>query len=203
MSSITAAPRIVRAAVVASAPSSISTADVMPTLVATSAAPRNTLVSALLPISSPSREAGCERDDDAEPADAQRDRADVAHVRQPRLEPDPEQQEHDPQLGEDLEHLVRLDEAEHGRPDHDAGEDLADDRGLADALEQLVPELRREQHREQRRQRVGDAGVRSDDRHAGRPCSPSTSCAIVRDSTDARRSSTRPPSPSRAHRCRF
>jgi hypothetical protein len=53
MSSITAAPRIVRAAVVASALSSIRTAEVIPTLVATSAAPRNTLVSVLSPIATP------------------------------------------------------------------------------------------------------------------------------------------------------
>ena len=50
MSSITAAPRIVRAARPPSTPSSISTADVMPTLVATSATPTNTAVAVSSPV---------------------------------------------------------------------------------------------------------------------------------------------------------
>ena len=85
-------------------------------------------------------------------------RPDGAQVGEPRLEPDPEQQEDDAELGEDLEHLAEVDEPEDGRPDEDAGEDLADDRRLVDPLEQLVAELRGEQDDEEVGQRAG--GVR-------------------------------------------
>ena len=157
MSSTIAAPRIVRLARRSSTPRSIRTADVMPTLVATSAAPRNNdgrrrsrrapTPSAMPPangIATPST-----------PTESGRP-TDLAQVRQPRLEADPEQQEDDPELGEDLEHLARLDEPEDRRADEHAGEDLADDRRLAQAPEELVAELRREQDDEQIGEDRGD-----------------------------------------------
>ena len=87
---------------------------------------------------------------------------DLAHLRQPRLEANPEQQEDDAQLREHLEHLARVHEAQHGRPHDHAGKNLADDRRLTEPLEQLVPELGREQHHEQIRENRRSVGGRGD-----------------------------------------
>ena len=119
MSSTTAAPRIVRAEPRAERRrGSASTAEVMPTLVADSAAPRKIARLGALVEDQAEHEAGGERKHDvrATPTRAAV-RADLAHLREPRLEADPEEQEDDAELGEDLEHLARLDEAEHRRAD--------------------------------------------------------------------------------------
>ena len=138
----------------------------IPTLVATSATPMNTVVAVSSPAPQPSREAGGERDDRPRaPPTARGGAADLAHLRQPRLEADPEQQEDDAQLGEDLEHLAGLDEPEHRRPDQHAGEDLPDEAGLAEPLEQLLAGLRGEQDDEQVEQDVGGRARRGDGRH--------------------------------------
>ena len=158
MSSTTAAPRIVRPGRVRTAPSSASTAEVMPTLVATSAAAKNAEVAVSSPRTAPSAKPATPGEDDAEHGDEQRGAADGPQVRQPRLEADPEEQEDDAELGEHVEHLAEVDEPEHRRPDEDAREDLADDRRLVDPLEQLVAELRREQDDEDVGQRAGGVG---------------------------------------------
>ena len=82
-------------------------------------------------------------------ADPESGCADRSHLGDPRLQPDPEEQEDHTQLGEHLEHLACLHQAEHGGPDEDSGENLADDRRLADPLEDLVAELRRKEHQEE------------------------------------------------------
>ena len=73
-----------------------------------------------------------------------------------------------------------LDEAEDGGADEQAGEDLADERRLAQAPKQLVAELRGEQDDEEVRQDIGDTGGCGDGRHGrvplgqarGSPCRP-------------------------------
>ena len=92
---------------------------------------------------------GEEGDNDAGAADCDRDLPNSAHLRKPRLQPDPEEEEDDAQLGEDPQHLADLDPAQDRWPDEDAAEDLADDRRLPESLEDLVSELRRDQHQEE------------------------------------------------------
>jgi hypothetical protein len=60
------------------------------------------------------------------------------------LEPDLEQQDQDPQLGEGVDDRRLLHEAQPARPDDDPGQQLAEDRGLADPLHPLARDLRRE-----------------------------------------------------------
>jgi hypothetical protein len=127
----------VRAARLRAIPRSRKVAEVMPALVAARAAPRKTLVSVL----SPGPDPGQEGEDDAGAADGERDPPDRPHLREPRLQPDPEEQEDDAELGEDAQHLVDLDQPQDRGPDQDAAEDLADDRRLVDPLEELVAEL--------------------------------------------------------------
>ncbi len=113
----------------------------MPALVAASAAPRKTLVSVLSPSASAEPDPAEEGQDDAGAADRDRDPPDRPHLRELRLQPDPEEQEDDAELGEDPQHLVDLDQPQHRRPDQEPAEDLADDRRLPDPLEDLVAEL--------------------------------------------------------------
>jgi hypothetical protein len=98
-----------------------------------------------------------EGQDDAHRADHGGAPTDLAHLGQPCLEADPEKQEDHSELGEDLEHLSRLHEPERRRPDHDAGQDLADEPRLMQALEELVAELRGEEHDEKGDEMVGHA----------------------------------------------
>ena len=97
----------------------------------------------------PEPDSGEEGEDDAGAADGDRDPADRPHLREPRLQADPEEQEDDAELGEDPQHLADLDQAEHRGTDQNPAEDLADDRRLADPLEDLVAELGREQDQEE------------------------------------------------------
>ena len=121
----------------------------MPALVAASAAPRKTLVSVLSPSASPNPiPARKGRTTPALPT-ATATLPDRAHLREPRLQPDPEEQEDDAELGEDPQHLADLDQAQHRGPDQHPAEDLADDRRLPDPLEDLVAELGREQDEEE------------------------------------------------------
>ena len=137
----------------------MSTADVMPTLVATSAAPMNSEVPVLSPsVGTESRRRRRTGATTPSSADRHGSCAHLAQIGQARLQPDPEQQWDDAQLGEDLDKLAGLDEAKDGRADQQAREDLADERRLAQAAKQLVAELRGEQHDEQVRQDVRDAG---------------------------------------------
>jgi hypothetical protein len=126
--------------------------------------------------------------------------ADLAEVRDPGLQADPEQQEDDTELGEDLQHLAGLDEAEHRGADDDAGQDLADDRRLPDPLEQLVPELGGQEHQEQVRERAGDRACGGERRV--------DHCARNRSATERKKSArvmtptTRPSSPTGTIRTR-
>jgi hypothetical protein len=81
------------------------------------------------------------RDQHTECARQARRPAHLAQVRDAGLEAHPEKQKHDAELREDLEHLGRLHEPEHRRADDDAGQDLADDRGLTDPLNSSSPSL--------------------------------------------------------------
>ena len=49
---------------------------------------------------------------------------------------DPEEQEHDADLGQDLDLMGIVDEAEAGRPDHHPGQDEPGNRGKAHALQE-------------------------------------------------------------------
>ena len=104
-------------------------------------------------------DAGEEGEDDAGAADRDRDPAHRFHLGEPRLEADPEEEEDDAELGEDAQHLADLDPAEDRGADEDAAEDLADDRRLADPLEQLVAELGREQDEEEVGEDRGGVGT--------------------------------------------
>ncbi len=116
----------------------------------------------VLPAQLAQREPGGSREHDAEHRDEQRDAPDRPQVREARLESDPEQQKDDAELGEHVEHRAEVHEPEHRRADEDAREDLADDGRLVDALEQLVPELRREQDDEDVGQCAGGVGGRGE-----------------------------------------
>ena len=63
------------------------------------------------------------------------------------LQADLEQQQDHADLAERAQHLVALaDQVEQRRPDEDAGDDLADDRGDADALGDLGRQLGGDEH---------------------------------------------------------
>ena len=68
---------------------------------------------------------------DAEDADRRGRATDLQQLADTRLEPDPEEDEDDAQLGEHLEQLARLDDPEHGRAYRNPGHDLADESRLA------------------------------------------------------------------------
>jgi hypothetical protein len=81
-----------------------------------------------------------------------------AVLNQPGLESDPEEQDHYPHLGEHLQDLARLHQAEHRGAHHKTREDLADHRWLTDALEGLVADLGCKQDDEQVGDVLGDFG---------------------------------------------
>ncbi len=72
------------------------------------------------------------------------------------LQPHGEEQEEDTQLGEGEGRLVRLDPPQHLRPDQHSRQDLADDRRLAQPLEQLRSQLRRDEDDQDLHQQVLD-----------------------------------------------
>ena len=84
---------------------------------------------------------GQEGEDHAGAADRERHPPDRSQLREPRLQTDPEEQEDDPELGKDPQHLADLDQSQNRGPDQYPAEDLADDRRLPDPLEDLVAEL--------------------------------------------------------------
>ena len=83
-------------------------------------------------------------------ADEQRRAADAHQLRCLHVQAHAEEEEHDAEVGEDGEDFVRRHPAEHVRADQDAGQDLADDPGLADALEDFGQELGRGEDHEHR-----------------------------------------------------
>ena len=134
-----------RASIVASARRSPKTRAVMPTLVAVDAAPRKIAVSVSKPRPTPGPGADDERDGDADDRDEHRGPADPAELGEVHLHPDLDEQQQHPELGEHAEAdaplAPQLDEAEHGRPDEDAGHDLAEHRRHADPLGSLGRQL--------------------------------------------------------------
>ena len=137
----------------------------IPTLVATSAAPMKTTTERVLADGRGQRRPADERQHDSEDAHERGGAADVPEVVQPRLEPDPEQQEHGAELREHLDGLPDLDPAEQGGPHEDSGQDLADDGRLVDPLEELVADLRGQQDQEEVEDRLGDARRRRGEDH--------------------------------------
>ena len=105
----------------------------------------------------PGEDAEDNRDDDADRRDQQRGLPDRPQLRETELEPDLEEQQDHAELGEDGEHLVGLEQAEDRRPHDDAGDDLADHRGHADALGDLRRDLRRQEDDDDVDEDAGDA----------------------------------------------
>ena len=106
-------------------------------------------------------ESAGEGQDDAEGADRQRGDADAQQLMEAGLEAHLEQEQDDADLGEQLRLGVDLVDAEDGGTGHDAAQDLADDRWLADPAEDLVPDLRRQENREELEQDLGHVIHRS------------------------------------------
>jgi len=101
------------------------------------------------------RESAGERERNAQRADGQRRRPDTDEVVEPRLDPDLEEQEYDADLGEERRLAVHLVPAENGGADEDSGQDLPDDWWLADALEDLIADLGREEQDEELAEDLG------------------------------------------------
>ena len=79
--------------------------------------------------------------------------------KQPReigLEPDLEQQDQHAELGERVDDLGLVHEPEDTGPDQNAGEQLSEDRGLADPLHPLGRELRGEPDDDERDQELAE-----------------------------------------------
>ena len=167
-SSITAAPRMMRALGVLMAFASCRTRAVIPTEVAASIAPRNACAIQDSPGEHQLADAVAEghRRHDPHEGDDGRGDAHRHHVLRGRLEADLEEQQDRPELGQDREGLARLERGEAGPAEEgevaeeDAEEQLAEDGGLAHAA-------RRARRRAWRRRgrRPGRAG-----------CGPCSSC---------------------------
>jgi hypothetical protein len=110
------------------------------------------------------RSAAREREDDTEDPDEGGAAPDASDVVDPGLQPHPEEKEDRTELGENLEGLARLDPPEQRGPEEHAGQDLADERGLAEASEERLAQLGGEEDQEQVEERVRDAR-RCGDRH--------------------------------------
>ena len=149
-SSITAAPRMIREDEVRDAFASCSTRAVMPTEVAASIAPTNAWAIQELPglkqLVDPVAEH--HRRENADHRDYGRRHADRHHVARGRLEAHLEEEEDCPQLGEDREGLARLEPGHAGSPEEgevaEQGpeQQLAEDGGLAEPLDERAEELR-------------------------------------------------------------
>ena len=108
-----------------SAPRSLNTRAVIPTLVAARAVPRKSAVLLDSPQAKPTPMPARHRDDDADTRDRERRSPDGAQIGDAQLEADLEQQQDHPELGEDLERLAVVPTSpKHGRADDDAGDDL-------------------------------------------------------------------------------
>ena len=91
-------------------------------------------------------EARHHRDDHADDCDEEGRAPDGTQIPQVHLEADLEEQQDHAELGEDVQHLVGLDDPEQRRPDEHSGDDLGDDRREADAIRDLGSDLRRDDH---------------------------------------------------------
>ncbi len=100
-------------------------------------------------------ESAGEGQDDAECADRQRGDADAQQLMEAGLDAHLEQEQDDADLGEERRLGVDLVDAEDGGTDDDAAQDLADDRSAGRSAEDLVPDLRRQEDREELEQDLG------------------------------------------------
>ena len=140
----------------------------MPTLVADRAAPKNMAVSADSPSASPT--ASPPAKGIATPATPTRAAVPpTSRISWRRVSsPTQKRRKTTPSSENTSSTSVELYEAEHGRPDQDAGEDLSDDRRLTNSLEELVTELGRYEDDRQIGQRAGGLAGRGDrDRRDG------------------------------------
>ena len=78
-----------------------------------------------------------------------------------RLQADLEEEDDDPDLGQGVEDLGLVDQAEHSRPDQHARQQLAQDGRLADALHRLAGQLGREPDDRQAEQELAESHLLS------------------------------------------
>ncbi len=90
-----------------------------------------------------------ERHDHAKHADQEGAAAHALHLVEARFQSDRKQQQHDADFGQHIQRLGWLHPAEHGRPDHAAGGDLADHAGQFQALRDFRADLRGDEDDEQ------------------------------------------------------
>ena len=98
-----------------------------------------------------------ERQDDADGGHGRRGPADLQELPQVGLQADGEEQQDDPELGEEVDHLdLGIDEPQDRGAEQHAGDELAEDGRLADGLGQGPAELRRAEHDDEEAQELGD-----------------------------------------------
>ena len=152
-SSITAAPSTTWLSGSCSRPRSESTRAVMPTDVAVSVAPSTRSASGGRPSALARDITQREGHDHAHHRHRERRRAHLQHLLQVGLEPDLEEEDDHADLGERLDdRLVRVDQPEQRRAEQHAGEQFADHRRLAHALEEVAQQLGQREHCRQHQQ---------------------------------------------------
>ena len=106
----------------------------------------------------PAHEAEADREghDDADHRDEDRLGPGLQEPREIGFEPHLEQEDQHAELGERVDDLGLVHEPEHAGADHDAREQLAEDRGLADPLHPLGRELRGEPDDDERDQQLAE-----------------------------------------------
>jgi len=122
------------------------------------------------PVHKPRHERHCHSDD----GHGRRTGADALHRIEFGVEPNLEQQHHDPDLGEQPEDRRERIARGHGNhleepgAQHDAGQELAHDRRLPQALKQLAGELADQQHHREHGEEPGDVNLARGVRGEGR-----------------------------------
>ena len=144
MSSMTAAPRMIWLSGSCRRPRSERTRAVMPTLVAVRAAPATMATRFAEAEQAAGAVAQGERQDDADRGDGRRGPADLQQLPQVGLQADGEQQQDDPELGEQVDHLdLGVDQPQDRGAEQHARHQFAEDGRLADGLGQGPAEPRR------------------------------------------------------------
>ena len=140
-----------------SSPTSLSTGMITPSEVPQRMIATSSGVSTRPAALSPKR--GDDRDRERDrPSDRRQPQQPPSQAVEIDLEPGEEEQEGESEQGEDLDRLVELDPAEHGRADHDPGDDLEDDRGQPQPRGEAEQERRRECDRHDHQQ-PAEAGL--------------------------------------------
>ena len=142
-SSTTAAAMMTRLARRSRKPREARTCAVMPTLVATMAAPVKKLSIRGSPHSVQSAHPPKNGTMTPAMATTQRGAADLHQFRRLHLQPDAEEQEHDAEFRERGEQFGGSEPAKYVRPDQHSGENFAHDAGLANTLEEFRHQLGR------------------------------------------------------------